>query len=146
MALAMVCKADQKLPKKVKESFESRYKGATDVLWSFVDENLSINFQHDESARTAIYTPEGVWLQTTTSIEDSKIPECIIEKITGEYMDVVFDQASVVETPESMEYEIMITSSEEELLDSGKTRDVIQTLILRYGKNCSFLGEKPMEN
>lgn len=139
LAVILVCKADQKMPKKVQVTFEKQYVDAKEVNWNYIDDDINISFKHDGALKTAIFQSDGSWVKTVITIDPEMISACIVEKVSDDYFDAEFGLVQLLETPEKANYEVNI--SFEDIETEKKV-----SLTLLFAKNCSFLGEKSSGN
>lgn len=141
---SMVCKADQKLPKKIKDSFEKKYAQSSEVNWTLIDDEYNISFQQKGLSKMAIFGEKGEWIKTTTSLMIFELKECLTEIVDTEYFGAEIHKAELVETPDDASYFLTITVEDQDYGDEETEEDEEEKqkkIILKFNNNCELIDE-----
>lgn len=94
------------VPDAVEKSFQQKYPDAEDVNWSESDDHYVATFYDDEGyTKQASFDENGVWLKTTTDLDEDGLPENISEYIMSNYGEVdYFNQIIFSEKPDGHQY------------------------------------------
>lgn len=80
---------DEKVPTVVVDAFIKKYPNEKKESWN-IDRNGSYEAKFKEGGETfkADFTPEGMWIETETSLKKKDLPEAVKEAIEDKYKDV----------------------------------------------------------
>jgi uncharacterized membrane protein YkoI len=76
--------AQKDLPAAVKTAFAQKFPDADDVEWDKEkDGNWEVEFEQGDTESTAVFSPDGKWLETETEIALEDLPEPIRAAVKG---------------------------------------------------------------
>ncbi|MEP1093594.1 MAG: hypothetical protein ABJG78_00705 [Cyclobacteriaceae bacterium] len=120
-------------PKKILNSFDTRYQSAEFVVWSFVDDFYQVSFEHFDQQKTAFFDCDGAWVQTTVSLQPTELMFCIRDFLKYQYAGSKVVQAYYVVTEDLCEYHVILETG-----NGGKESD-LRRLQLVFDDNCEFM-------
>jgi hypothetical protein len=115
----MVFGQDYDVPKQVNDSFDKMFADAEDVIWTEIDGDFEASFYIEEDYKLAMFSKDGKWLETASSINlddaSAEITKPIYKRFVGASIDNIF----LIETPTKINhYRIQV--------DDGKTVYVVK--------------------
>jgi len=113
------CQEVVSTPELVIATFQLKYAGETVTKWE-VDAhgNFEAHFKRDNVKYRADFSPEGIWIETETSIEKKDLPKVIKEKLKKD-----FDYSNISEV-EKVEHHSKGLFYDVEFKQKGKNIDV----------------------
>jgi len=76
-----------KAPKTVEKAFQTKYPGENDPDWEIdAHGNYESHFKQEGIKYRADFSPEGLWIETETSIKTKELPKAIQKVIKEKYM------------------------------------------------------------
>ena len=99
-------------PAEVKKAFDEKFPNATKVKWG--QESIlvwEVEFKENGMNIYANFTENGTWIGTETQIEESELPQSVVDEINKMYPDWKIIKAGKTESPgKSIFYEVTIKS------------------------------------
>lgn len=82
-------KVDKKVPDVVVQAFEQKYPNEKKETWT-IDRNDNYEAKFKEGGETfkADFTPEGMWIETETSLKKKDLPKAVKDAIKAQYEGV----------------------------------------------------------
>ncbi len=128
----MVFGQDCDVPKQVNDVFEKMFADAEDVIWTEIEGEYEASFYVEEEYKLAMFSENGKWLETATSINLEVASAEITKPIYKMYKGAVIDNIFLVNTPTKINhYRIQVDDGESifevkmseayEILESRKT-------------------------
>lgn len=109
--------AAQDVPVSVEKTFMKKFTAAENVVWDVTEEGAHIAmFLMDGRDMSALFTEEGVWVSTTTYIDQADIPGKIQSTVAKQFPDYEMYDVARVESPGGIYYEAMLESETDALL------------------------------
>ena len=108
LSLSFGCnlQAQKDLPAAVKTAFEQKFPNADDVEWQKEkDGNWEVEFEIGEEESSAVFTPDGKWLETETEIAMDDLPAPIRAAVQGKKIKEV---ARILRADGSTVYEVEV--------------------------------------
>jgi Putative beta-lactamase-inhibitor-like, PepSY-like len=105
-----------KVPASVKESFHSKFEGASKVEWKRKsDQNYEAEFKLKGVEVAAKFDQKGKWLETETTIEQSELTKDIRATISTDYKDYKIIETQKVERADDKQilFEVHLENAEE---------------------------------
>lgn len=69
------------VPKKIRDNFKAKFPTAQHVKWQKESNgDYEANFKDGGISKSANFSKEGIWIETETAIEHSKIPALVLQK------------------------------------------------------------------
>ncbi len=108
----------QNPPSIVENNFKAKYPNAIDPEWfTDEDEKLSVYFYLNEVAKTAIYSPDGTWFETKTTLNTDMLPDQIAAAVGSKYPTYTTNGVTMSEFPNSpTQYEVNLDSKDKMIL------------------------------
>ena len=98
--------AQKDLPAVVKKAFEQKFPNADDVEWDKEkDGNWEVEFEIGDEESTAVFTPDGKWLETETEIALDDLPAPVRSAVQGKKIKEV---ARIQRADGSTVYEVQV--------------------------------------
>lgn len=124
----------QTVPKTVDAAFKKLYPTATDAEWSTYSNSYVSEFVIKDSYMTASFDKSGVWMKTTSQVEEDALPQAVKTYLTSKYGKDAFDSAEMVETKTLKYYDISVLDEDGETSNitvdaTGKIVKVAQEVI-----------------
>lgn len=100
------------IPEVVLTTFQSLYPDATDVSWDTYEDEYIASFENDGMFSEATFSAKGKQLETTTSLNESQLPESIQNYINENYAEEIeyYDSMSLIEKPGFVRYYVTLTT------------------------------------
>lgn len=95
---------DYDVPKQVNDAFEKMFAEAEDIIWTEIDGEYEASFYIEEEYKLAMFSADGKWLETSTSINVESASAEITKPIYKKYKGAVIDNIFLVETPEKINF------------------------------------------
>ncbi len=111
-----------KVPANVKQGFDKKYPGASEVRYEMQKKNYLISFKANEIASTTLFNSYGKWMETRTTITEAEFPKKVTKSIAKNFKGFTMSDPVKVEKPdkvflygmimknETQGYEVLITS------------------------------------
>jgi hypothetical protein len=74
-----------KVPASIQAAFNKSFPGIKDAKWEKENGNYEANFNQNGQKLSALYDPNGAWLETETAIEVSELPASVKDFIAKNY-------------------------------------------------------------
>ena len=74
--------AESKVPAAVKSAQEKKFPGITKVTWSKEENDFESEFTQNGKTMSAIFDPNGNWIETETAITVTALPQPILKYIS----------------------------------------------------------------
>lgn len=88
----------RKVPASVTEAFKTKFSSASQVEWKDRIINFEASFLQDGITKTAQFTKEGIWVQTTSTMAFSGLPAAVQDGFKkSKYADWEIKSVAVVE-------------------------------------------------
>ncbi|MDQ2178774.1 hypothetical protein [Marinifilum sp. D714] len=100
----MVFGQDYDVPKQVNDAFVKMFADAEDVIWTEMDGDFEASFYVEEEYKLAMFSADGKWLETSTSINVESASTEITKPIYKKYNGAVIDNIFLVETPKKINF------------------------------------------
>lgn len=100
----MVFGQDNDVPKQVNDAFQKIFTDAEDVIWTEMNGEFEASFYVDEEYKLAMFSADGKWLETSTSINVESASAEITKPIYKKYKGSVIDNIFLVETPNKINF------------------------------------------
>ena len=133
LLVAVVCKADIQIPKKVSTAFTSKHADAEDVTWVKAGNNYQASFVHEMAEKVALYSEAGTWIKTKTTLDEESTPECIYTKVFDDFLDAEVSETLLIETPETSVYEVTVKI----VVDDENS----EINVLKFDSECNLIEE-----
>jgi|GEM_PF-5339864 len=104
----------QSIPKNIESAFKKQYPSAMDTEWTSYSNSYVIEFSDKDVYKTTNYDKAGLWLKTTSQIEQESVPKPVMTYVSNKFGDSVFDSAEYVETKSLKYYSISVIDEEGE--------------------------------
>ena len=78
---------EEPLPHEISDSFYAKYPKAKYVSWYNDGDNYKIDFEISSDNFTALYTNDGLWMETGRIISDLEIPDAVLSSIDKKFPD-----------------------------------------------------------
>ena len=110
----------QKIPQAAKDAFTIKFPDAENVKWD--KENSSeyeANFRMNMIKMSAIFTKDGIWMETETAIEIAQLPQPVLDAISHNYSNgKLYGASKIVRAYGTVIYEadIKMNSKKKEVL------------------------------
>ncbi|WP_142784322.1 PepSY-like domain-containing protein [Changchengzhania lutea] len=120
MALTFSCNqnVNGQAPEAVKKSFQAKYPGENDPDWEKDSNgNYESHFKIDGIKYRADFKPDGMWIETESSIEKKDLPKAIREKIENDYEGEITEIEKVDHHSKGIFYDV-------EFKQKGKNKDI----------------------
>lgn len=108
LILSIGCKlhAQKDLPAEVKNAFEQKFPTADDVEWQKEkDGNWEVEFEIGADESTAVFSPDGKWLETEAEIAIDDLPTPVRSAVQGKKIKEV---ARILRADGSTVYEVEV--------------------------------------
>lgn len=104
------------VPPKVLESFKKKFTNVNKQSWELDEGNYGVIFKQKDQIRTAVFDPNGNWLETGLRIKNEEIPKKTMTLIRQNYGGYSVDKAYSVETSSGETYyEVLLEHAEIEM-------------------------------
>ncbi|MCY1633533.1 hypothetical protein [Marinifilum sp. D737] len=100
----MVFGQDNDVPKQVNDAFQKIFTDAEDVIWTEMNGEFEASFYVDEEYKLAMFSADGKWLKTSTSINVESASAEITKPIYKKYKGSVIDNIFLVETANKIKF------------------------------------------
>jgi hypothetical protein len=109
----------RKIPAEVTDAFYAKYPVAKKVEWKDKLSSFVANFELDGETHEARFTSKGIWEQTETKLEESKIPSVVNDGFSkSKYSEWEVKYASEIKLPgDSVNYKMIVAKSNVEKMN-----------------------------
>ncbi|ULC59919.1 PepSY-like domain-containing protein [Flaviramulus sp. BrNp1-15] len=120
LSIAFSCNqnANSQVPEAVKKTFQLKYPGENDPDWhKDAHGNFESHFKIDGVKYRADFNPNGMWIETETSIKKKDLPKAIRERIDNEFDGKIAEIEKVDHHSKGIFYDV-------EFKQKGKNKDI----------------------
>ncbi|WP_341216272.1 PepSY-like domain-containing protein [uncultured Wocania sp.] len=120
LALTFSCNqtVNSQVPDAVKKTFQAKYPGENDPDWhKDSNGNYESNFKIDGIKYRADFKPNGMWIETESSIDKKDLPKPIRDKIEKDYNGKITEIEKVQHHSKGLFYDV-------EFKRKGKNKDI----------------------
>lgn len=120
LALTVSCNqtVNSQVPDAVKKTFQAKYPGENDPDWhKDSNGNYESNFKIDGIKYRADFKPNGMWIETESSIDKKDLPKPIRDKIEKDYNGKITEIEKVQHHSKGLFYDV-------EFKRKGKNKDI----------------------
>ena len=136
MAAALLVACNPGTPVSVSEAFHKMFPEAKSVEWTQEDENTwEAEFEIESKEFSACFSEDGRWIETELEVEIDDIPYEAMEIIDSTYADLIVQEASWLETPDFVGYEL-------EMGIKGEKEAALEVRITADGQIMNEVAEK----
>lgn len=98
LAIGLMASAQKNaLPEAVQKTFEEKYPMATDVKTKAKKDEIRIRFENEGNATMAVFTADGEWQSTQTTLKHKNTPEKVAATLEKKYADGSYSSVLFVE-------------------------------------------------
>jgi|WetSurMetagenome_2_1015567.scaffolds.fasta_scaffold766823_1 hypothetical protein len=87
-----------KVPSTVKQAFEVKYPGATDIKYGVEQNDYQVKFREEGVRMTASFDEYGSWLMTATEIRASDLPKDVSASLAKNFAGYLISEVERIET------------------------------------------------
>ncbi len=95
--------SSENLPLDVASSFKNKYSTAEKASWEMDYDNYQVNFTFLKTDMTALFNPNGEWLETDAHIKETELPKEVKDSLTKHFGAVLttynIEEAQKIESP-----------------------------------------------
>jgi hypothetical protein len=109
----------RKIPAEVTDAFYAKYPVAKKVEWKDKLSSFVATFELEGESHEARFTNKGIWEQTETKLEESKIPTSVNDGFSkSKYADWEVKYASEIKLPgDTVNYKMIVAKSKAEKMN-----------------------------
>ena len=125
--------AQSNVPQRVLNNFNAKFPTAHDLRWSTESEteNYVASFYLQGLEKRASFDPKGIWLYTSTILDDRELPEKVVDEINNDYINAIILSSEYRVTHKGDKiYMIKIqTENKNFLLDEEEQDDAVEAVM-----------------
>ncbi len=110
------CALDKEVPEEVKDAFNSKFPGATDISWELESsDEWEVEFSVDDLSQSALFQDNGKWLSTEYDFPVVDLPKNVIKALEYLLDQYHIEEVDFVETEIGQYYEVELERLGKEL-------------------------------
>ena len=99
----------QEVPAEVLKAFEGKYAAVKGIVWDQEDDgNWEAEFKMNNQEFSALFTEEGVWVETEQEVTTKELPASLTTMLDTEMAGYTIDDVDLIETPKGKFYRIEV--------------------------------------
>lgn len=105
-----------KVPVAVQNSFSNQFPKTKAGSWELEDKNYEVSFDAKGMDWSAVYAPDGTWMETEEEIHSADIPSAVRNAISGSFAGYKSDEIDkVTKKGGSVTFEVILQKEKDEL-------------------------------
>ncbi|ELR70164.1 hypothetical protein C900_03849 [Fulvivirga imtechensis AK7] len=122
--------AQPNVPQRVVSNFNAKFPAAQSLRWSAESEskNYIASFYMQDLEKRACFDDKGIWLYTSTMLDDRELPENVADEISNNYINaiVLFSEYRITHKGDKVYIIKIQTENDDFLLDEEEQDDAVE--------------------